>query len=403
MIAIQNGTLITITQGVIEQGTILVDQGRITALGSGIAVPDGAQVIDAAGKYVTPGFIDAHTHIALINEPQCRPVTYDANELTNPCTPFLHAMDAFNPFDPSIGIVRAAGFTTCYTGPGSANVIGGLGFAFKLKQSDNVADMMLPGTEMMKFALGHNPKNIYGTQKKTPGTRMGIAALLREQLTNAREYSDALAQAERDQTKPPKRDFRLDPLVPVVRGERKVRIHCHRNDDVLTAIRISEEFGLDYCIEHVTEGWMIREYLAKKGCDMVLGPLTLGYTKPEVWNITIKNPALLEQAGITNFSLMEDAGSETRNLPFHIGLCIAHGLSMETAYRAVTINPARMLGIADRVGSLEVGKDADLAIWSGNPFCNFTLCEKTIIDGVVYENEDSVSGRRPVYRVDLTT
>jgi len=336
---------------------------------------------------VTPGFIDAHTHMALINEPQCRPTTYDANELTNPCTPFLHGIDAFNPFDLSIPLVRAAGFTTCYTGPGSANVIGGVGFAFKLKMCDNVVDMMIPGTEMMKFALGHNPKNIYGTQKKTPGTRMGIAALLREQLTNAKYYSDELKRAETEGTKLPKPDFRLAQLVPVVRGERKVRIHCHRNDDIVTAIRIAEEFGLKYAIEHVTEGWMIADYLAAKGCDMVVGPLTMGFTKPEVWNISLKNPALLEQAGLTNFCLTEDAGSETRFLPTHIGICMAHGLSEELAFRAVTINPAKLLGISHRVGSIEPGKDADLAIWSGHPFSNFSLCEKTLIEGVVYENE----------------
>lgn len=387
MLAIEHGKLMTITSGVIEDGVILIDGGKIEGVGKDLPIPNDATIIDAKGKYVTPGLIDAHTHIALINEPQCRPTTYDANELTNPVTPFLRGIDAFNPLDPAIPMVRSAGFTTCYTGPGSANVIGGTGFAFKLKTAYNVTDMAIPGTEMMKFALGQNPKQIYGNQKKTPGTRMGIAALLREQLTNARWYSDELERAARGEVKPPKPDFRLDPLVPVVRGERKVRIHCHRNDDIVTAIRISEEFGLDYCLEHCTEGWMIADYLVEKHCDMVLGPLTLGFTKPEVWNTSLRAPAIFEAAGNRNFCIMEDAASETRFLPTHIGLCMARGLSEETALRSVTINPAKLLGISDRVGSLEVGKDADIAIWSGHPFSNFTLCEKTIIDGIIYENE----------------
>ena len=220
-----------------------------------------------------------------------------------------------------------------------------------------------------------------------PVTRMGTAALLRETLTRAQQYSDALKAAEDHPEKKPEYNAKLEALVPVVRGKMKVRIHCHRADDIVTAIRISEEFGLDYSLEHVTEGHFIAGYLAQKDPDMVVGPLTMEPAKMEIWNTSLKNPAILEQAGCSRFCLMQDAPSGTKYLPSYIGLAIARGLSFDMALRAVTINPAKLLGLADRVGSIEVGKDADLAIWNGNPFSNLSLCEKTVIDGVVYENE----------------
>lgn len=387
MIAIANGKVVTVTGETYEKGTVLLDGGKIAAVGADVEIPEGAEVIDASGKWVTPGLIDAHTHISTFNEPQVIPPSYDGNETSSPITPQVRGIDALNPRDMAIAITRSAGFTTCYTGPGSANVIGGTGLCFKLKEAETCLEMAIPGTEMMKFALGENPKRFYGTKGQMPVTRMGVAALLRETLTKAKNYSDALLEAQTDPEKKPKPDFALDALVPVVRGEMKVRIHCHRADDIVTAIRISEEFGLKYSIEHVTEGYLIADYLAQKDPDMVIGPLNMGPGKMEIWNTSLSNPAKLEAAGCKRFSLMADTSSATKFLPTYIGLCIGRGLSPELAMKAVTINPATMLGIADRVGSIEVGKDADLAIWSGFPFSNLSLCEKTIIDGRVYENE----------------
>lgn len=384
MIAIKGGKLLTVTNGVIENGTILIEDGKITAVGADVAIPAGAEVIDASGKWVTPGLIDVHTHISTFAEPSPRPVVHDGNETSSPNTAQLRGIDGLNPRDMAIGVARKAGFTTCYTGPGSANVIGGTGLAFKLKEGEVAEDLVIPGTEMMKFAFGENPKNVYGGGKHVlPNTRMGVAAVLREALFNAKVYSDAKLKAEEEGKEPPKPDFKLEALVPVVRGEMKVRIHAHRNDDIVTAIRIAKEFNLDFVIEHCTEGYMIKDFLVKNNVTAVIGPLNMEPSKMEIWNTKFETPGIMEKAGLT-FCLTQDTSSHTSMLPINVGIAIAHGLSHEYALKAVTINPATVLGLQDRIGSLEVGKDADIAIFSGDPFSNYTLCETTIIDGEIY-------------------
>lgn len=390
MIAIKGGKLLTVTHGIIENGTILIEDGKIKAVGQNVQIPQGAEVINAEGKWVTPGLIDVHTHISTFAEPQPRPVIHDGNETSSPNTAQIRGIDGLNPRDMAIRVARNAGFTTCYTGPGSANVIGGTGLAFKLKNGETVYDLVIPGTEMMKMAFGENPKNVYGSRHILPNTRMGVAGVLREALFNAKAYSDAKLKAEKEGKEPPKPDFKLEALVPVVRREMKCRIHAHRNDDIVTAIRICKEFNLDFVIEHCTEGYMIKDFLAKEGVTAVVGPLDMGPAKMEIWNTSYANPGILEKAGVT-FCLTQDTSSQTDKLPINVGIAIAHGLSYEYALKAVTINPATVLGLQDRMGSLDEGKDADIAIFSGDPFCNYTLCEKTIIDGVVYDRDERLS------------
>ncbi len=390
MIAIKGGKLLTVTHGIIENGTILIEDGKIKAVGQNVQIPQGAEVINAEGKWVTPGLIDVHTHISTFAEPQPRPVIHDGNETSSPNTAQIRGIDGLNPRDMAIRVARNAGFTTCYTGPGSANVIGGTGLAFKLKNGETVYDLVIPGTEMMKMAFGENPKNVYGSRHILPNTRMGVAGVLREALFNAKAYSDAKLKAEKEGKEPPKPDFKLEALVPVVRREMKCRIHAHRNDDIVTAVRICKEFNLDFVIEHCTEGYMIKDFLAKEGVTAVVGPLDMGPAKMEIWNTTYDNPGILEKAGV-NFCLTQDTSSQTDKLPVNVGIAIAHGLSYEYALKAVTINPATVLGLQDRMGSLDEGKDADIAIFSGDPFCNYTLCEKTIIDGVVYDRDARLS------------
>lgn len=385
MLAITNGKLLTITQGVIEGGTILCDKGKIAAIGKDLPIPASAEVIDATGKWVTPGLVEAHSHIGTGNEPNPAGSTADFNETSSPITPQVRVMDSFNARNMGIAETRKAGFTTCCTLPGSANLIGGTGFVFKTKEGRVVSELIVPGHEVMKFALGENPRRAFGSKDKMPKTRMGSAALLRETLFNAKVYADQLEAAAGDPGKMPKPDFHLEPLVPVVRGEMKCRIHCHRVDDIATAIRIAEEFHLDYALEHVTEGYLIPDILSEKGIICVIGPMMTGPYKEEVWNRSLSTPGKLAKAGV-KICMTEDNGVLTKYLPTHVGQCMAAGLAEEDAFRAMTMQPAQLLGMADRIGSLEIGKDADIAIFDGHPFCNFTHCTHTIIEGQVYGN-----------------
>ena len=384
MIALTNCKAVTIANGILENATILVDEGLIQAVGVDVEIPTDAEVMDLGGKWVTPGFIDAHCHFSAMSEPRTKGMGDDGNEVTNPVTAHIRIIDALNPFGIAYEPVRKAGFTTCYTMPGSANVIGGTGIAFKLKDGRCIEDIIIPGTEMMKMALGENPKGAYGGQKKMPMTRMGTGAVLREALFEAKQYSDELLNEKED--KKVKRNFKLEALVPVVRGEMRCRIHCHRADDIMTAIRIAEEFGLEFTIEHATEGYKIADILAEKNVTCVVGPMRMIPGKMEVWDCTIENPALLEKAGV-EFALTADAETATQWLPEETGVAMAYGLSEETAFKALTINAAKVLKLDHRIGSLEAGKDADLAIFDGHPLSNMTRCKATMIDGKFWYNE----------------
>lgn len=385
MIALKAKTIQTVTNGILTDGTILIEGGTILAVGRDLEIPEGARIIDAGNSYVMPGLIDCHTHLSIHQDIAANPgPLLDVNEGSDPVTPQLHAIDAVNPQDPAIPRVRKAGFTTVYTGPGSANCIGGQGFAMKLR-GHTVEEMAIEGTEMMKFALGENPKRFYGMRKLEPWTRMGTAAVIRKALYDAKQYSDRLIEAETDPAKAPEPDFKLDALVKVVRGEQRVRIHCHRADDIMTAIRISEEFGLDYVLEHCTECYKIKDVLAEKHCRVVVGPLRLGPLKQEVWGIRMETPGILTEAGV-DVALMADTAGNTAWLPMEVGLCMRRGLPEEAAIKGVTLYPARILGLEDRIGSIEAGKDADLAVFDGHPFDNLSLCRLTMIDGEIYDN-----------------
>lgn len=385
MKAIVNGKLVTITGGIIESGSLVIKGNKIAALGKEIPIPAGAKVVDAAGKWVLPGFIDAHSHVAIYGEPAVW-ANMDLNEMTGPNQAQLRAIDALNPDDPALNDLVSAGITTVYTGPGSANIIGGTGIAIKTT-GRTPEEMIIPGTEAMKIALGENPKRVYGEQKKKyPATRMGNAALLRESLVAAQNYLCKIEQAQKEaltenkELKHPDRDLKMEALGKLLRREMKARIHCHRKDDILTAIRIAEEFNLDFVIEHCTEGYKIADILAAKGVKATVGPLLLTRDKMELNEITLKNPGILTKAGV-KIALQVDGNSDTRWLPLHAGIAVREGMDEAEAFRAITINAAEILGINHRLGSLEEGKDADIAIFSGNPFFTYTVCEQTYING----------------------
>lgn len=391
MLAIVNAKINTITQGIIEQGVILIENGQIKACGKDLSVPEGACVVDATGKTVTPGLIDAHSHLAIFGEPSVQ-ANADGNETSDPVTPQLRGMDSLNPQDPAIPDVVAGGVTTVYTGPGSANIIGGTGFAMKLR-GRTAEEMVIPGTEGMKMALGENPKRVY--QSRGPRTRMANAAALRDALVKARNYMDKCERAKEKAEKgenatPPDRDLKMEALSKVLKREIKARIHAHRADDILTAIRVLEEFNVDFVIEHATEGHMIADVIAAKGIPCTVGPLLMSRGKMELLNVTLKNPGILAKAGV-KIAIQCDTSSNTKWLALHTGLAVREGLCPKEAMRAITINSAEILGIADRVGSIEPGKDADMVIWSGEPFCTMTVAEKVFIDGkMVYERKDPV-------------
>lgn len=383
--AIINAKIHTITNGIIDCGAVMFENGKITAVGRNVHVPEGAQVIDARGKIVTPGLIDCHSHLGVFGEPMVW-AHEDGNEFSDPVTPHVRGIDSLNPQDVAIPEVVAGGVTTVYSGPGSANIIGGTGFAMKLR-GRTVEEMVIPGTEAMKMALGENPKRCYGRDKKVmPYTRMGNAAVLRDALTRARNY---MKKAEREGDKL-EVDLKMEALARVLRREMKARIHAHRADDILTAVRIAEEFNLDFIVEHATEGHLIADILAEKGVRCTIGPTLLSRLKMELANITLKNAGILARAGV-KIAIQCDDFSGTKWLGLHAGIAVREGMPEDEAFRAVTITPAEFIGIADRVGSIEVGKDADLVIWSGHPFDSMTVAEKVFIDGrLVHERKDPV-------------
>lgn len=379
MKAIIHAKIYTVTGPVYDDGIILFEDGKIVSVGTDIEIPRDAQVIDLQGKIVTPGLIDIHTHIGVFPGLNTMPGSSDGNEMSNPITPEVRALDAVNPSDISIEKTRKAGFTTVYTLPGSANLIGGTGIALKLR-GKTVEEMAIPNTENMKFAFGENPKRVYGSDRKMPVTRMGNAALVRKTLYEAKNYSDALLAYENGKSEKPKPDFRLDPLVPVVRGQMRCRMHAHRADDIMTAIRIGKEFNLDFSIEHCTEGWKIADVLAENHIPCMVGPMMMGPLKEEMWGERLDMAAILENAGV-NICLIADMSYDTQWLPIKIGVAIREGLPWEKALEAVTIRPAKEIGLENRIGSIEPGKDADFAIFDGDPFSNYTKCLRTFIDG----------------------
>lgn len=398
MLAITNGKVMTISQGTFEPGTVLVEGGRIVAVGQDVAIPDGAEVYDATGKVVTPGLIDAHCHVGLFPEGVGWEYS-DGNECTDPITPHLRALDAVHPEDPAFKELVAAGVTTVLTGPGSGNLIGGQWVCLKTAPRPTVEQMVLLEPAGMKMALGENPKRVYSEQKKLPTTRMGNAAALRSALVEAQNYLEKWRRYEEDRhkvaagdqnaepPKPPERDLKLEALGKLLRREMKARVHAHRADDMLTAIRIAEEFGLDLTLEHATEGYKIADILATKGIPVTVGPILFSRVKYELREMTPRNPGLMAKAGV-KVAIQTDEMSAVKYLTINAALAVREGMPEDEALKAITLNAAEIIGVADRVGSLEVGKDADVVVFSGHPLDYLTVVELVVVDGqVAYRRE----------------
>ena len=367
MLLIKGGTVKTITQGDITDGEILIDEGKILAVGKDLTVPEGCEVYDASGMLVTPGLIDGHTHIGL-DESAIRWEGADYNEMSEPVTPEMRGIDGLNPIDEAFQLALAGGVTTAVTGPGSANVMGGTFLALKL-YGNCVDEMVIRDPVAMKVAFGENPKWVYGQNgKKKPVTRMGIASLLRETLSKAKRYAEDLEAAEKgDKEKKPPYDFRLEALLPVLRKEIPLKAHAHRADDILTMLRIAREFDIDVTLDHCTEGHLIVDQLVQANRPVLVGPTLGGKSKYELKNKSFITPGILSKAGLEVCIITDAPVIPLQHLPLAAGLAIREGMEEEAAWRAITINPAHVAGIDARVGSLEAGKDADIAIFNGNP------------------------------------
>ncbi len=384
MLAIRGGKVLTVTQGTVDEGTVLIEDGKIKAVGRDLEVPADAEVIDAGGKYVLPGFIDAHAHVAIWEEGHGWEGN-DVNELTDPVTPHLRAVDAINPADEGLRDALSAGVTAIWSAPGSGNVIGGQGVVVRTA-GRTVEEMVVKEPAGVKAAFGENPKRVYTERKKMPTTRMGIAAVMRTALVKAQNYMAKLERAGDDPEKRPERDLAMEALVKVLRREMPLRTHAHRADDILTALRIADEFGIDMTIEHCTEGHKIADILAEKGVKVVVGPTITARVKVELKDRTLKTPAVLARAGVQVSLMTDHPVIPIQYLPLIAGLAVREGMPEEEALRAITINAADICGVADRLGSLEAGKDADLVIYDGHPFETRSRALMTFVRGrLVYE------------------
>ena len=384
MLLIKNGHIKTMAGTELENGCILIgDHGKILEVGENLSAPEGCKVIDAECRLVTPGLVEAHCHIGLHNE-AVGWEGMDYNEGIDPVTPQMRAIDSIWPLDESFELARQGGVTTCCTGPGSANVLGGTFVAIKTA-GKRVDDMIVKYPIAMKCAFGENPKRFYGHNgKKAPMTRMGTAALLRETLFKAKAYME-----EKDAGKEPKFDMKLESMLPVMRGEIPLKAHAHRSDDIFTSIRIAKEFGLKLTLDHCTDGAVIAEELAKEGYPAFVGPSLGSKTKIELQSKSFEAPGILQKAGV-KVSIITDAPVIPQQyLSMCAGQAVQAGLPMEEGWKTITCNPAESIGIADRVGSLEPGKDGDVVIWTADPLVNVgarAVC--TVIEGKIVWQEN---------------
>ncbi len=382
MILIKNANIHSMANKDFKNGMILVDQGKIIAIGDVVNAPLNAEIIDASGKFVMPGMIDAHCHLGMFEDAMGFEGA-DGNEAVDPVTPHLRAIDAVNPMDVCFKDALNAGITTVATGPGSANVIGGQ-FAVIKTYGNKIDDMIVNECLAMKVAFGENPKRVYYAQKKSPSTRMGTAAILRENLIKAKMYVKKQNNAIENPDKMPEFDMKMEALAKVIKKEIPLKAHAHRADDILTALRIAKEFNVDITLDHCTEGHLIIDSL-KEGIQkgIILGPSLSNRSKVELKNLTFKTPGILSKAGIKVAIMTDHPVIPLQYLPVCAGIAAREGMDEFEALKAITINAAEILGLEDKVGSLEINKDADIVIYSGHPFDLRSNVELVMVNGEI--------------------
>lgn len=386
---IVNGTIYTMDSQntIIEKGAIRIQDGILVDIGDIPVEPEmDEEVIDAEGGWILPGFVEAHCHIGIQEEKKGMEGN-DCNETVNPITPWLRAVDAINPMDAAFKDAVRAGVTCVQVGPGSANVVGGQVLVMKTF-GRCIDQMVIKMPSAMKVAFGENPKVNYSGQNQSPATRMAIAGMLRQELHDAQAYctkrNNALEQGDAFET-----DFSKECWVPVFSGEIPLKAHVHRADDIFTAIRVAKEYGLKLTLDHCSEGHLIAEELAVAGCPAIVGPDFASRNKIEVQNAAFKTAGILHKAGVQVAITTDHPVSLIQSLPLCAGMAVKAGLPFMAGLRAITIDAARIAGVAERVGSLEIGKDADVSIFRSNPMEILTETLYTIIGGkVIYSCQD---------------
>ncbi|MBW9145980.1 amidohydrolase [Clostridium sp. CM027] len=388
MILIKNANIHSMANKDFENGMILIDHGKIIAIANDVNPPRNAEIIDVKNKFVMPGMIDAHCHLGMWEDGMGFEGA-DGNEAVDPVTPHLRAIDAINPMDICFKDAIDAGITTVATGPGSANVIGGQ-FTVIKTYGNRIDDMIVNECLAMKVAFGENPKRVYHAQKKSPSTRMGTAAILRENLIKAKMYIEKQNKALENPDKMPEFDMKMEALAKVIKKEIPLKAHAHRADDILTALRVAKEFNIDITLDHCTEGHLIIDYL-KEGIQkgVILGPSLSNRSKVELKNLTFKTPGILSKAGIKVAIMTDHPVIPLQYLPVCAGIASREGMDEEEALKAITINAAEILGIDGIVGSLEIGKDADIVIYSGHPFDLRSKVALVMVNGEIVKNEIS--------------
>lgn len=388
-LAIINGYVVPVDGDPIEGGTVLVGDGKILAVGRDVTIPDSATVVDADGGWVLPGFVEAHGHLGVYEEAEGW-AGNDTNEMTDPNGARLRALDAINPADQGFADALSGGVTTVVIKPGSGNPIGGQTVAVKC-WGRSVDEMLVREPVSVKSALGENPKRVYGDQKKLPSTRQGVAAVIRDALMKAQDYKAKKAAAERED-KPFDRDGTLEILVRVLDGELPWCQHAHRADDIATALRLADEFGHRLIVNHGTEGHLLADTLAERNVPVIIGPLFTSRSKVELRQRALRNPGILARAGVELAITTDHPVVPIHFLVHQATLAVKEGLDRDTALRSITVNPARIMGLDDRVGSLRPGLDGDVVIWSGDPLDVMSRALRVFIAGrEVYSYVDGES------------
>lgn len=400
-VLIRNATVLTVTRGTLQNSDVLIRNGKIAGVGRNLKAGANARVIDATGKYILPGIIDCHSHSML-----------DAiNEGILAVTSMVRVQDALNPTDPDLYRALAGGVTTLNLLHGSANPIGGLNTVVKIRHGRPIAEFIFPGAPPgIKFALGENVKRSNvpfqaGVQRRYPGTRMGVEEVIRDAFARARDYKSSWDEYQKGVSRgeknliPPRRDIQLEPLVEILEGKRLVHAHCYRSDEILMLINVANEFGFKVkTFQHTLEGYKVAREIAQHGAGASIFVDNWGY-KIEAYDSIPYNAAIMTRAGV-NVSINSDSDERARRLNTEAAKAVKYGnVSEEEALKMITWNPAWQLGIQNRVGSIEVGKDADLAIWNGHPLSVYSTVDTTFVDGeVLFDRQQDVARREALQK-----